>query len=102
MTNKNGSIMMSEARRFRKKPVEIEAMQWTGDNLAEIVEWAGDKFDALDEEYRDEDPEATAQIFDELHSTWVLVYDGHWIIKGLKGEFYPCNAEVFEETYEVA
>lgn len=93
---------MTQATKYRKKPVEIEAVQWTGGNWYYLREWTDSRFDVLAEEDRDEDPEATAQVFDELHSTWVLVYDGDWIIKGIKGEFYPCRDEVFEETYEVA
>lgn len=100
MTNKNGSIMKSEARRFRKKPVEIEAVQWTGDNFRTVYNFTDWRFDTLHPDDRDDDPDATAQVFDELHSTWVLVYDGDWIIKGIKGEFYPCRDEVFQETYE--
>lgn len=100
MTNKNGSIMRSEARRYRKKPVVIEAVRWTGANFRVLYEFTNKNFDVLDVEDRDEDPEATAQVFDELHSTWVLVYDGDYVIKGIKGEFYPCREEVFEATYE--
>jgi hypothetical protein len=87
----------------RKKPVEVQAIQWTGANIDEIFEFTGcDKFDLLDEQQRRDgaDPDATAAVFDVLHSTWVLVYDGQWIIRGVKGEFYPCAADVFAETYE--
>lgn len=88
--------------RYRSKPVEIEAIQFTGDNATEVYDFSEGKFHVLDEEDREEcdDPEATAEIFDELHSTWVLVYDTNWIIRGTKGEYYPCNNEVFLEKYE--
>ena len=91
--------------RWRKKPVEVQAVQWTGDNADEIFEFAGcDHFDVLDEPDRanSDDPEATAAVFDKLHSTWVLVKDGQWIIRGVKGEFCPCDDEVFAATYEPA
>ena len=91
---------MTQSRRFRKKPVEIEAVQWNGDNFRAVHDFTGEQFYTLGPDERDEDPDATAQVFDELHSTWVLVYDGDWIIKGIKGEFYPCRDEVFQETYE--
>jgi hypothetical protein len=90
---------------YRKKPVVIEAIQWTGANLDEIQALTGRAaFDVLDEHDRVncDDPAATATVFDKLHSTWVLVYDGQWIIQGVKGEFYPCAADVFAETYEAA
>lgn len=91
--------------RWRKKPVTVDAVQWTGVNLAEVINLTGPtNFDKLSEEDRlnCDDPDATAQVFDKLHSTWVLVFDGQWIIKGVKGEFYPCAPDVFAETYEPA
>lgn len=88
--------------RYKSKPVEISAIQFTGDNATEMVDFTNGKFMLLDEDDRllCGDPDATAQVFDELHSTWVLVYDTNWIIRGTKGEFYPCNNEVFLEKYE--
>lgn len=87
--------------KFRKKPVEVEAVRWSGDNEDEIVSLTGrEYFTHLDPEDTADDPELTAQVFDRLHSTWVGVYTGQWIIKGVKGEFYPCAADVFAATYE--
>ena len=89
--------------KFRKKPVTVEAMQWTGDNEAEIQTFASSAhFNAVDLEDRVDDPDITAQVYDRLHSTWVGVKDGQWIIRGVQGEFYPCDADVFTETYEDA
>jgi hypothetical protein len=88
--------------KFRKKPVEVDAVQWTGTNAFEIDDFTGSLFDVLTPRDRADcdDAEATARVFDILHSTWVLVRDGDWIIRGLQGEFYPCRSEVFEATYE--
>lgn len=87
--------------RYRKKPVEIEAVQWNGSNLSEIQAFTGRPyFHDLDPDERVDDPEATAAVFDILHSTWVLVYTGDYVIKGIRGEFYPCRESVFYETYE--
>jgi hypothetical protein len=88
--------------RFRKKPVEVDSVQWTGDNHAELDVFTGGNFAVLTEEDRANcaDPEATAQVFDVLHSTWVLVRDGDWIVRGIQGEFYPCRSDVFTATYE--
>lgn len=87
---------------YRKKPVVIEAMQWTGENLDDLIEFTDHHFLDIDEEDRADsgDPEATAQVFDVLHATWVLVYSGDYIIKGVQGEFYPCREDVFHDTYE--
>ena len=86
--------------KYRKKPVVIEARRWNGLNYAELKEFAGPRFSLVDQEDRTEDPDITAEVFDELHSTWVGVHDGDWIIKGIKNEFYPCRPDVFAETYE--
>lgn len=87
----------------RKKPVEITAIQWTGDNASAVDKFAEGHFDVLDDEDRGncDDPEATAQIRDRLHQTWVLTYTGDWIIRGVQGEFYPCRDSVFRDTYDV-
>ena len=107
--NETITEVVAVPQRWRKRPVTVEAVQWTGGNEAEVTEFAradahGSHFDVLDDEDREncDDPQATAQVYDKLHSTWVLVYDGQWIIKGVKGEFYPCAADVFTETYEPA
>jgi hypothetical protein len=90
-------------RRYRKKPVIIEAIQWTGANLAAVQDFAGHGFfGAVDPEDRAEDPDRTAEVYDRLHGTWVGVYDGQWVIRGIQGELYPCADDVFAETYEPA
>lgn len=81
--------------RFRKRPVEVEAAEWTGDNLVdEIVGFIGNsdrwKLDAVDQLW----------IYNVLEECWVHAPVGHWIIRGVKGELYPCDPEVLEATYE--
>ncbi|MGC4918677.1 hypothetical protein [Streptomyces albogriseolus] len=93
--------------RYRKKPVEVFAMQWTGDNEQAVQAFTGgpDFFHALTEEDRaanGDDPAATAAVYDKLHSTWVLVYTGQHIVRGVKGEYYPIAEDVLAETYERA
>ena len=96
---------MTAARKFRKKPVEIQAVQWTGDNAEEIKAFVGYKdtgecrFLTPDEFPGDW---TLPHVWDELHATWVGVNDRDWIIKGIQGEFYPCRVDVFAATYEPA
>lgn len=76
---------------YRKKPVVIEARQWTGVGADEMLDWIGDG----------------AQRFGSDLSISTLEGDmmaglGDWIIKGVKGEFYPCKPDIFEATYERA
>jgi len=85
---------------FRKRPIEIQAVQWTGANEAELRLWCGPSmFGALGESIA-RDPEITAEVFDKLHCTWVGVKTGQWIIRGVKGELYPIAEDVLAETYE--
>lgn len=85
-------------KRFRKKPVEIEAMQLDANNAAEVALWCGGALW--------EDP----MFFPEAHrSTHVVIHTlegtmhatpGDWVIKGIQGEFYPCKPDIFAATYD--
>lgn len=88
--------------KFRTKPFEIDAVRYDGRNLEEVDEFTGKHgmFMAVEPEDRDDDPEIIASVFDKLHSTWVGVKKGQWIIRGQKGEFYPCDPEIFAAKYE--
>lgn len=86
--------------KYRTKPFTIEAVRFDGTNHGEIMQFTNNLFDKVHVDDRVDDPEITAQVFDVLHSTWVGVKDGQWIIKGNKGEFYPCDPEIFELKYE--
>lgn len=79
--------------KYRKKPVVIEAIQWDGENdtLNELAKFIGknisldicSKFTITTLE-----GDMKASLFD-------------YIIKGIKGEFYPCKPDIFEATYEL-
>lgn len=95
---------------FHKKPVVIEAIQWTGENLEELNKFTHSLFALFSTEAPVESfagdmsrdgSRPTAQVYDVLHETWVLLHTNDWIIKGVKGEFYPCRSDVFAETYEL-
>lgn len=90
---------MREPRTYRKKPIEVQAMQWTGDNAEAIRAWTGSKFDVLDPEDRVDNPDHTAQLLVDANSVWMGIETGEWILCDRKG-FYPCKADVFAETYE--
>ena len=78
--------------RFRKKPVEIEAFQWHRvDGETGPVKSRG-----RDTNYNHE------YFGIATLEGWINVSDGDWIIRGVKGEFYPCKPEIFEATYEAA
>jgi hypothetical protein len=81
--------------KFRKKPVEIEARQLTFDSLHEIIEWLPTN---SVEEY-EWGAERTYIVIGTLEGLMTAT-EGDWIIKGVKGEFYPCKPDIFEITYE--
>jgi hypothetical protein len=82
-------------QRFRKKPVVIDAVQWTGDNEEELVAFAGTNFEVVGDS-----PEWTARVFDKLHESWIGAHTGDWVVRGLRGENYPVHQDVLDETYE--
>lgn len=79
------------AKKFRKKPIVIEAVQYNGHNKVEIIEFTNGK--AMTNTCH-------------IHLTIPTLEGDHkadvndWIIKGVKGEFYPCKPDIFKETYE--
>ena len=91
---------MSGPQHFRKRPVVVEAIRWDGTNEVEIRDWSKGQFRAVEPDPTVRSILVTAQVFDVLHSTWVGVMTGQWVIRGVKGEFYPIDPEVLAETYE--
>jgi hypothetical protein len=81
--------------KFVKKPVEIDAELVTEDNLSIIAEWCGGFIDIND---LTGDRSISIYTLEGIMRANV----GDWIIKGVKGEFYPCRADIFEATYESA
>lgn len=77
--------------KYRKKPVEIEAIQFTGDNMYDII-----KFSDASDNFGFKERLVTIQT---LEGTMTANIDD-WIIKGVSGEFYPCKPDIFEKTYE--
>ena len=79
--------------RYRKMPVEIEAIQWTGNNLAEIEEFV------VDEGGKQFDTVGDCLFIHTLEGS-MKAKPTDYIIKGVKGEFYPCDESIFRITYE--
>lgn len=89
--------------KFKKKPVVIDAVQWSGNNLHEIMAFTDVNFATQPsnwkwEEYEDLVCREGLKIF-TLEGA-MLASVGDWIIKGVNGEFYPCKPDIFEKTYE--
>lgn len=88
---------------FRKKPVVISAVQWTGQNLTDIKTFVGDTLTyTLTEGVWQQGvglPNVQLQIRTLEGDMHVSIDD--WVIKGVNGEFYPCKPDIFEKTYEI-
>lgn len=72
------------AATHRRIPIEVEPVQWAGSNADEIIALVGgDVFHEIAEEDRPytDDPEATAELLESKHSTWVTLVNGDWVIK---------------------
>jgi hypothetical protein len=83
--------------KYRKKPVVIEAMLWDGNNDQDLLDWAeangvwGDDF-KIDTDKK--------QVIILTLGGYITASKGDYVIKGVKGEFYPCKPDIFLETYE--
>jgi len=82
--------------RFRNKPVVIEAWRWAPDTERDYMpinwpEWVQDKDVKI--------TLAGGLIIETLEGT-MTASRGDWIIRGVKGEIYPCKPDIFEATYE--
>lgn len=76
-------------KQYRKKPVVIEAIEYTGENYEEIEAWCGENIFRLDD----------VAFIDTLEGA-MIVRPGWFIIRGVKNEHYPCEPSVFALTYE--
>lgn len=78
-------------KRYVKKPIVVEAIQFNGRNSADIHEFCGDKV-----------REPVGKDYLEIITLEGVMkaQPGDYIIKGVKGEFYPCKPDVFMKTYE--
>lgn len=87
---------------FRKKPVVIEAFKWTGgpdqtEDPLWIVEAIKDGRVSFDKS-----PQGDPRMVIKTLEGTMIALSGEWIIKGVKGELYPCKPDIFALTYEIA
>jgi hypothetical protein len=93
--------------KYRKKPVVVDAIRWDGQDIAAVWELLGD--DELQafpsSEYvrlgLGHTPATGELVIPTLEGNHTAM-PGDWIIKGVKGELYPCKPDIFEATYEAA
>lgn len=87
--------------RYRKKPVVIEAMRVTPENVDEVAAWCGGR---VHREAKSSDPTDVYTALDIPTLEGVMraqtYRGGDYIIRGVQGEFYPCKPDIFEASYE--
>lgn len=85
--------------RYRKRPVVVDAIQWTGSNDDEIRAFIGGATHYFGADWRNvEDPQRFFVI--RTREGDMMLEQGNWLIRGVRGELYPCRQDVFAATYE--
>jgi len=88
--------------KYRKKPVIVEAIQWSGTNLEEIKAFVGEDlvYEICDTAW--EAGKGVPHVRMQIHTLEGIhiCKTGDYIIKGVKGEFYPCKPDIFVQIYE--
>lgn len=79
---------------YQRRPITVEAQQWTGNNAAEMTAFAGNAFTVLDEQ---DDPNATAALFDGVEWRSRLMYVGDWAVREGEHVRYVSAAEFAAE-----
>jgi hypothetical protein len=74
---------------YQKKPIVVEVARLDADNLEGVVDWIGSAAVLTD-----------AGLYIKTLEGPMKVREGNYIIKGVAGEFYPCDSEIFHRTYD--
>jgi hypothetical protein len=89
--------MENKIKTFIKKPIEIKALEWTGLNENQVINFClGKAFFGQVSDGKVTCFRMTIETIEGLR----LAQIGDWIIKGIDDEFYPCKRSVFEKTYQ--
>ena len=83
--------------KYIKRRLEIEAVQWTGYNLQEIKDFTGNDANV---KYTETKEGVVADLYIHTLEGDMHASKGDYIIRGIRGEYYPCKPEIFEMTYE--
>jgi len=85
---------------FRKKPVVVEAVKWDGTSYPAVERFAGAAV-VLEADLPGQQP-GRLQVWNDQEQAWIPCPAGHWVVRGVLGEFYPVSPAAVEETYERA
>lgn len=87
---------MHKPQTFRKKPVEIDAILLTRDNAFDVADWCGGR--SVWGPHVNGEP--TAAVLIDTPEGTMTASEGDYVIRGVRGEFYPCKPDIFDATYE--
>lgn len=92
-------------KQYRKKPVVVEAYQFTVDIIKNYLFYGvclpqGLQFCQAQYNPTEKTLDNYTVRIDTLEGETYKVEEGDWIIRGISGEFYPCKPDIFEKTYE--
>lgn len=100
-------VNLENVKKYRKKPVVIEAIKVGWETWGEICEFVdgqtkieGVYLDENLEEKKDGKVSQTMGMKVETLEGTMLAREGDYLIKGVSGEFYPCKPDIFEKTYD--
>jgi hypothetical protein len=107
VNSRKGGVKMAK---YQKKPVVIEAIQWNGSNIVETYNFLENKSVTLNSEVQVSGKNfyikfdnGTCQLGSLIIKTLegdMKAEVGDYIIRGVKGELYPCKPDIFDLTYE--
>lgn len=107
---------MTEAQKYTKKPVTIEAMQWDGtfDGYMDLAAWEGidvqwhprrthdtstNEETGVTSTFEREEPiEEHVRLFVAANDRWLPLEPQEWVLRDSRG-FYPCKPDIFEQSY---
>ena len=82
-------------QKFVKKPVVIEAIQYNGENIEAIEDFVGKKLSTVMAS------DVDVKLIIPTLEGYMKALKGDYIIKGIKGEFYPCKPDIFKQSYNM-
>lgn len=83
-------------KKYQKQPIIVEAVLFTRDTFDEVKKFTNGLVEDI---YIPKCPDSKAQCFIPTLEGVHTATEGDYIIKGIRGEFYPCKPDIFAKTY---
>lgn len=85
-------------RKYKKKPITVEAIKFTRENLEKIAKFTKGEVNNF---MIPKHPRGKMTVTIKTLEGEYTATEGDYIIKGVKGEFYPCKPDIFKKTYDL-